>query len=92
MQSIIEKTIRQFLGVGKKFDENKCDVYCKFAHGGVPRDMTVNKLISTFTKLNDPSNRITVIASAQTATTSTVPVSVGQGTQGYTTAPTCMSK
>lgn len=74
MNSIIGKTIKQFLACGKVFKEDNFLVYSSYAHGGIPSNMAVENLISTFTKMNDPTMRNLAIAAGQTQAQSNINV------------------
>lgn len=74
MHSIIGKIIRQYLSCGKTFKPDKFSTYCVYAHGGVPSEMNVDKLVSEFTKLNEPAGRRALLAAMGTAQTAFVSV------------------
>lgn len=47
-EGIIGKTLKQYLNVKKQFDENKFNMYARYAHGGVPSHLSPDKLIRLF--------------------------------------------
>lgn len=47
-ESIIARTIKQYLSKDKTFDDRKFNIYAKYAHGGVPAELAVDKLITSY--------------------------------------------
>nr|QMP82246.1 nucleocapsid protein [Coleopteran phasma-related virus OKIAV236] len=70
--SIIGKTIKQYLSVGKEWLPNKYEAYGSFAHGGVPSDLKPQILMDIFDRVQKISPRQAIQAAAQTVMESTI--------------------
>lgn len=70
---IIGKTIRQYLMQGKTFNKDAFKAYSEYAHGGVPSELSVDKLLTDYTSYKEASIRSLAKSAGQTTTTSSVP-------------------
>lgn len=46
--SIVTKVIKQYTARGKEFREHTFNIYARFAHGGVPANLSYSKLVESF--------------------------------------------
>nr|QXV86665.1 MAG: nucleocapsid protein [Tibet bird virus 1] len=79
--SIIGKTIKQYLSMKKKWDSPKFEVYATFANGGVPTNLSPDNLVKLFDDIKRILPTKAALAAKQTLTTTTVqapgPVTTG---------------